>query len=153
MKTEFFRSATAVFLSRTASSFATDVDSPVKIASSVFRATTSRSRASAGMRSPASKRTRSPGTTFRDGMNCSVPSLSTRALGAVIFFMASIAFSDRYSCTKPTMALRNTMAPMVAASMNSSISPLVLVKASTMERVMAIRSMITNMSLNCPKNI
>ena len=144
MKTEFFLSATGVFSSRTPSSLDTAVDSPVKIASSVFRSTTWRSRASAGMRSPASKRTMSPGTTFREGMINSFPFLRTRALGAVSFFIASIAFSDRYSCIKPTMALRNTMVPMVAASTSSFIAT---------EMPMATRSIITKMSLNCPKNI
>lgn len=139
MKIAFFLSATGVFSATTLIPFSTCVDSPVKTASSVLRSTTSISLLSAGTRSPDSKSTMSPGTTSLAGMLTSFPYLIKRAWGAVSFFMASIAFSERYSWMKPMIELRTTMADIVMAS---TVSP------RTKDMAVAISSMITKMSLN-----
>ena len=139
MKTEFFLSPTGVSSLVTRKSFVTSVDSPVNTASSAFKSTTSRSRPSAGTRSPASKSTMSPGTISREGIITSLPSRSTRVLGAVNFFIASKAFSDLYSLMKPTTALRITIVAIIAASISSPMAK---------EITVAMISMITKTSLN-----
>ncbi len=144
MKTEFFLSATGDFSSTASFAFPTGVDSPVSTASSVFSSTTSVSLPSAGIRSPSSRIVMSPGTTSLAGIIFSFLSRSTRALGAVSFFIASSAFSERYSWMKPTTELRATMTAMVAASTVSPIRKAIAV---------ATRSMTTNMSLNWLRNI
>ncbi len=97
MKTMFFLSDIDVSTAKTLVFFLTEVDSPVKIASSMLRSTDSNSRPSALTRSPASRIRISPGTTSLVGITVPLPSLNTFALGAVSFSIASIAFSDRYS--------------------------------------------------------
>ncbi len=94
----------------------TGADSPVKIASSTLKSAVSNNRASAAMRSPASRRRISPATISLAGMMISLPPLSTRAFGAISFSMASMAFSERYSWTKPITAFRATIAPIANAS-------------------------------------
>ena len=71
-------------------------------------------------------------------------SLIKRALGAVSRFIASNAFSDRYSCTKPTTELRTTMAAIVMVSVCGSPC----VYAETKAMTVATRSIMTKISLN-----
>ena len=63
-------------------SFSAGIDSPVSAASCTCRSRASTRRASAGTRSPAVRRTTSPGTSSRRGSSRSAPSRSTVAVGA-----------------------------------------------------------------------
>jgi len=73
-------------------------------------------RISAGTVIHASEIKISPGTKS-DAASCTIfPPLRTVAVNADIFFNASIAFSARYSCTKPMIALSSTMINITKAS-------------------------------------
>ena len=69
-------------------------DSPVSAASSAEKPTAYTTRPSAGILSPASSVTKSPGTISRDSIVFHKPSRITVALGAAISFNASSACSD-----------------------------------------------------------
>ncbi len=116
VKIMFFLSAIWVSAGRMRVFLSTGADSPVKIASSTLKSTVFNNRASAATRSPASRRRMSPGTSSRAGIIASLSPLNTRAFGAVSFSMASMAFSERNSWTKPITALRATIAPIAIAS-------------------------------------
>ena len=91
--------------------------SPVSALSSAFRLTASVSRRSAGTRSPAFSRTRSPETSSFAAISVSTPARTTRACGLESFFSASIAFSALLSCTIPIIALMVTIARIIMESM------------------------------------
>ncbi len=69
--------------------------------------------------SPASSRTRSPGTSSGAGTRSVSPSRTTRAVGLAIRLRASSACSARYSWTNPTIPLRTTIARMTNVSLRS----------------------------------
>ena len=100
--------------------FSTGTDSPVSAASCTFRLMASVRRRSAGMLSPVSISTMSPGTSSRDSMMRRSPSRTTLQRGAA---MRSKASSDRSafdSCTMPMMALATRMTRMMSASVMPS---------------------------------
>ena len=86
---------------------ATGMLSPVSGASSVWRLASSMMRASAGILSPASIRTMSPGTISRAGTRWRSPSRMTLASGAASAISARTDFSARDSCTKPRMRVQD----------------------------------------------
>ncbi|KAG6553239.1 hypothetical protein Mapa_004973 [Marchantia paleacea] len=105
--TMFSLSPTVAFSPLMASTvLATGSDSPVSMASSTSKLSTSMSLQSAGTTSPTSKTMMSPGTTPRLGILSRPPSRMTLAVGEAILLRASIVFSARYSWTKPTEALK-----------------------------------------------
>ena len=123
-KTMFVRSPMAAFSGTSVStSFSAGTDSPVSADSSDFRLTARRSRASAGTKSPASSRMRSPGTSIPASMTFSSPPRITRACGADMFFKASSAFSALLSCKTPMIALITTITRIRMGSKNSPGSP------------------------------
>ena len=73
--------------------------SPVSAASAVWSAADSSRRASAGIVSPSSIRSTSPGTSSRAGIDFDAPLRTTRAVAADISRSAATAFSARDSCT------------------------------------------------------
>jgi hypothetical protein len=77
--------------------FSTGTDSPVRMASSIRSPAASISRRSAGIFSPASRSTMSPGTTPAPSILRRVPSRRTEVRGAIILRMAAIASSARPS--------------------------------------------------------
>ena len=113
----FLRSPSASSGSRSGSvCFSTGSDSPVSAASCTWRLWTSIRRPSPGMRSPAVKRTTSPGTRSRAGSSRSFPSRNTIDLGAAILRSASSERSARNSCTNPKTTANSTMTPIATAS-------------------------------------
>ena len=116
----FLRSASKTSVSRGLTIFRTGTDSPVSDASSILRLIASIKRTSAGTLLPISRRTISPGTNSLEGILISMPFRKTNASGAAICFNASIAFSARYSCTNPKIALTKTIAKI---AIDSKISP------------------------------
>ncbi|MPN41666.1 hypothetical protein SDC9_189220 [bioreactor metagenome] len=74
-------------------SFSTGTASPVNEASSIFKFELSISLKSAGIISPASNTTTSPGTIFDAVISDCLPFLITFAFGALIFCNASTDFS------------------------------------------------------------
>ena len=92
------RSANAVSVSTKASiSLPNGSDSPVSVDSLISRLTATISLPSAGMRSPASSNTMSPGTKCSAGISWVLPSRRTRALEGSIFLSAARLCSARYS--------------------------------------------------------
>ena len=79
-------------------------------------------RASAGTRSPVSRRRTSPGTSSRAGISRTPPSRLTFTTGAARRDSAAIAFSARYSWVKPSSAFRRTMATIATVSTRSPSS-------------------------------
>ena len=140
----FFLSPTLISPGNTLFVFSTGTDSPVREASSAFRLTASRRRASAGIRSPVLKKIMSPGTSSFAGISVSFPSLRTDATGAAILFRASIARSARYSWIKPRPAAKRIMTKMTMASATSP---------TTADRTTATRRMIIMKFLNCSRKI
>ncbi len=103
---------------------ATGADSPVRLASWTEKfEVPCRTLASAGMWSPDSISTMSPGTSSLAGIETSTPSLTTLAAGADIFFRAARLFSARYSWMSPIMAFMMMMANMAIASTHSLRKP------------------------------
>ena len=109
MKTMHFWSPTPASAATGSSLLDTVLDSPVRAASSTSRLAATMSLLSAGTLLPASSNTMSPGTRSLESMDSSLPSRSTRTWGLTIALRASIAFSARYSWTKPKMAFMTTM--------------------------------------------
>jgi len=106
--------------------------SPVSAASSIRSPTISITRASAGIISPLSSISMSPGTTSLEGISFSVPSLCTRVSGCTNFFKASMAFSALYSCRNP-ISITKRMIPIMAQKLITScaISDIMAAAAST----------------------
>ena len=116
--TMFFRSPRGAASGQRAEAFfSTDRDSPVRADSSAFRLTASRSRASAGTKSPASSRRMSPGTRSSEAISAGLELRMTLAWGADSFFRAAMAFSALLSWTTPVMALMITINKMIMESM------------------------------------
>ena len=82
--------------------------SPVRAASSISRFAANKMRPSAGIRSPASTKTTSPGTIWCDGTIRTSPSRRTLASPTTIFCSASRAASALCSWKKPMMAFVKT---------------------------------------------
>src|SRR5690606_20980486 len=102
-------------------------------------------RTSAGMRSPLSRETISPGTRSAAGIRSHVPPRNTRAIGADNSLRALKDRSARTSCTKPRMAFKKTMAMMATASRYSPRSPEMSVatsRTSTMKSLNWFRNTI-----------
>ena len=97
-------------------SFATGMLSPVNGASSVCRLASSTTRASAGILSPASTSTMSPGTISSARMRWRSPSRTTVDSGAASAISARTERSARDSWKKPSSALSTTIARMTMAS-------------------------------------
>ena len=77
--------------------FSTGNDSPVMLASLTRKSCASMTRPSAGIRLPAERRMRSPGTIVLTGTACSTPSRTTRHISARRRFSSSTAVDARYS--------------------------------------------------------
>ena len=92
--------------------FWTGVLSPVRFASWVCKLVAVSMRQSAGTLSPDSRSTMSPGTSSEASRSISRPSRMTFAFNAVNFWSNAIAFSARYSCANPRMALSTTIIAM-----------------------------------------
>ena len=88
--------------------FVTGTDSPVSAASSTFIEASSMMRPSAGMLSPASSTTTSPGTSPALSMVTICPSRSTFDFAAVISLRAAMASSALFSWITPSTELRTT---------------------------------------------
>ena len=112
----FLRSPTSASGRIGASSLVTGSDSPVSGASSQWREWFSTSRASAGILSPASSTSTSPGTSSFDAISRSSPPRSTVIIGVSMLFKASSARSARYSWTNPSTAQKTTITRMMIAS-------------------------------------
>jgi hypothetical protein len=94
----------------------TGSDSPVSIACWTERSRASSRRASAGTRSPADRRIKSPGTTARREISRHWPSRSTVAVGATDARRRSAASWDRYVCQKLIAIPSRTIVMMISAS-------------------------------------
>ena len=146
-KTIVARSPSGASSAMTASAaFSEGTDSPVSADSSLLRLTLRISRASAGTKSPASRRMISPGTSSAASMICSAPSRSTRAWGADRPFSASSAFSALLSCITPTMAFNITISRISTGSKNSRGLP--SVQATTKDTAAAAIRIRIMASLN-----
>ena len=121
-KRVFSRSARAGFFT-VQSRFLTGRDSPVSGASSHFTPSEERMRQSAGMRSPSSISTTSPGTRRAAGSKRTLPPRTTFAVAVESFLSFSMALSARYCCTTPTAALSTMMKSRMAVSVSSDLSP------------------------------
>ncbi len=99
--------------------FSTGTDSPVRTASSHSRPRASSSRRSAGMMSPTSRTTMSPGTSAVTSIAVSRPSRIVRAVGRSWAWRSAIARALRYSLMNPSPTLIATMPKMMAASIRS----------------------------------
>ena len=132
-------------------SFSAGTDSPVSADSSLFKLTLCKSLASAGTKSPASKRMISPGTNSDASMIDSALSRRTRACGADIFFNASSALSARLSCITPIMAFTTTISKISNGSKKPSGSP--STHATTKETAAAASNIRIITSLNCSANL
>ena len=111
-------------------------NSPVSAASLIRRDRASIRRMSAVTTSPASSRTRSPGTSWAAGTTLVTPARMMRADGLVIRFSASIARSARYSWTNPMIPLSATMTRMIAVSLRSPMAA-VIAAAPSRTRIIA----------------
>ena len=131
-------------------SFSTGTDSPVRADSSHLRLAAWISRPSAGMKSPASSLTMSPGTSWEASITCSAPPRTTRAWGAEMLFSASSAFSALLSCKTPRMAFKTTMTKIRSGSKNSPGSR--WTQATIKETAAAASRIRIITSLNCCRN-
>jgi len=117
MKAQEVRSAIPARASAMGSAcFITGRDSPVSMASSTWRTWASTTRPSAGIVTPASRTTMSPGTTSRVGTVVWSPSRTTTQRGAFIRLRDSRDLSAWYSCMKPMITLTEIAVAMTAVS-------------------------------------
>ena len=123
-------------------SFSAGTDSPVSADSSLFKLTLCKSLASAGTKSPASKRMISPGTNSDASMIDSALSRRTRACGADILFNA---------CITPIIAFTTTISKISNGSKKPSGSP--STHATTKEIAAAASNIRIITSLNCSANL
>ena len=142
-KAMFRRSPRAVSSGRALTSFSTGNDSPVSAASSACRLTASKSRRSAGTRSPEASSTTSPGTRSRAGTSTSSPPRTAVAVGAAMRWSASSARSARYSWTKPSRTANRTMTVMATAS---------VVWPNAADMAVATSRMTMSTFWNCPRS-
>jgi hypothetical protein len=119
---------------------ATGTLSPVSADSSTSSCTASSRRPSAGMRSPASTATTSPGTSSSVGTVRSSPSRRTRALVTTIDRSASSDASARDSMTKPMMLLRTTTASTTSGVFSSPETAKLTAAATSSTTVSSSRS-------------
>ncbi len=117
--------------------FVTETDSPVRFDSSTLKSWLSRMRASAGTRSPGSKKMTSPGTNEEASTMDLCPSLRTLECGAASFPNISRDFSALYSCEKPKTEFKNTIAKMAIAS---RYSPRAMETSTVPRRTKTIKS-------------
>ncbi len=115
-RTPFPRTTRVPLKSGASSAFSIGADSPLSTDSSDMTPAPSASRPSAGMRSPASTRTASPGTRPRLGIASSLPSRKTHARGAVSTRSCASACSERYSWSVPRPALSSSTTPITIPS-------------------------------------
>ena len=90
--------------------------SPVSVLSSISRLDACATRTSAGTRSPDENVTTSPGTSSAANTLRDSPSRSTWHLGGTSWLSASRLFSERYSCTMPTVMTISSAMVIVTAS-------------------------------------
>ena len=128
--------------------FSTGTDSPVKAASWDFKFTASTILKSAGIKSPVSKITISPGTNSLDWTTSNFPFLITFATWLLIFCKASKDFSALFSWATPIIALTTTTIIIIMVSVipSPSLTPIIP------ETIAAIIKTIIIKSLNCSKN-
>jgi hypothetical protein len=119
------RSPTVAFAGTASTLFSAGTDSPVRAASSVRRFFASTSRRSAGIRSPDSSSTTSPGTSCSAGSIRVSPPRTVRASAESMLRIESSAFSALPSWMNPSSALRTTTAKVIAASTHSPSMSLV----------------------------
>ncbi len=110
------RSPTVAFSATASVVLSIGTDSPVSAASSVRRFLTSTRRRSAGMRSPDSSSTTSPGTSSSAGIRRVSPPRMVLASAESMLRIESSAFSALPSWMNPSRALRITTPRMTAAS-------------------------------------
>ncbi|KKR95889.1 MAG: hypothetical protein UU48_C0040G0003 [Candidatus Uhrbacteria bacterium GW2011_GWF2_41_16] len=101
---------------------------------------------SAGTTLPASRITKSPGTTSFDEIEIMLPSRITAAVGEAIIFNASIAFSALYSWINPITAFMITITTMAIVSTASPITPEII---AAMISIMIMKSM--NWAISIPR--
>ena len=135
----FLRSPTSASARIGASSLVTGSDSPVSGASSHWSEWFSTSRASAGILSPASSTSMSPGTSSFDAISAFLAAPQHRDHRRQHALQASSARSARYSWTKPSTAQKTTITRMMTAS---TYSP------TNAERIVATIRMTIRMFLN-----
>ena len=102
--------------------FSTGYGSPVSCAWFTKKSCASISRASAAIRSPAESIRMSPGTSCATGSSTGTPSRSTVVVTATCAASAAAVCSARYSCTKSSVTLISTMAPMISEPVRSPVS-------------------------------
>ena len=128
--------------------FSTAKDSPVKAASCDFKLTASIILKSAGIKSPVSKITISPGTNSADWTTTNFPFLITLATWLLIFWSASKDFSALFSWATPIIAFTTTTIKIIIESVNPSPS----LTPTIPETTAAIIRIIIIKSLNCSMN-
>ncbi len=135
--------------------FSAGTDSPVREDSSDFISTEVINLTSAGMISPSSKTTKSPGTTSSALMEAILPPRFTVQVGVESFFKASSDCSAFCSWIEPISALTITIANMTIQSIHSSAaSPLVLLTIKIAKEIKAaIKRTMTIGSVNCLRNL
>ena len=143
------RSASAVSVGSASTHLSMGTLSPVSEASAARSAVDSITRASAGTVSPSSSSRTSPTTSSRAGMRRRSPSRTTVASAADIERRAATACSARDSCTKPSVALRSTIAMMAIASYGRAASRSAIQSES--EIAVAARSSRTSTLRNCAR--
>jgi hypothetical protein len=109
--------------------FRTGVLSPVRAASSISSVAATNSRPSAGILSPASKETMSPGTSSSAGMSAAAPPRRTCALIRSIFWSAATLSAALPSWFRPRTAL-STVRPRIARPVENSCSATMLTIAA-----------------------
>ena len=128
-------------------SFSAGTLSPVREDSSTAKLSELSRRASAGTRSPVFRRMMSPGTSCAGSSSCTFPSRKTRQTGDESVLSASSAFSALRSCVTASAVFMTMTANTTTGSIKPSPSTMASVRLSTA----AIRSMITETSLNCAR--
>ena len=131
--------------------FVTGTLSPVSAASAVCSAADSIRRPSAGMVSPSSMRTMSPGTTCEAGTLRRVPPRITVASAADIARSAATAAAARDAWMWPIIAFNSTTARMAIASYGRAASRSTTQRAA--ETPVAMRSRMTRTSWNCDRSL
>ncbi|OPY25193.1 MAG: hypothetical protein A4E23_00113 [Methanomethylovorans sp. PtaU1.Bin073] len=117
--------------------------SPVSAASSIRSPTISITRASAGIMSPLSSTSMSPGTTSLEGISFNDPSLRTLVTGCTNFLRASIAFSALYSCRNPIIITKRIM-PIIAQKLIISWASKAIMAAAASTHTITFASCLIN---------
>ncbi len=129
--------------------FSTGTDSPVRADSCIFRFAVSINRRSAGMISPVSSTTISPGTISVEITSSTCPPRNTFEWGELILLSASSDDCAFSSCMVPMIAFTTRIASItkVSTSPSPSITPI------TAEIMAATSRISTMLLLNCSKKM